>query len=335
MTIRLFTPSELPILVTSASSPKQFTTKQIEGVVIVTNNTSVLGNVTLTDLQDTIKNNVVPILPSTNQRIAFGKPQDSVKVTNTSLLIQPGYMNKLENSELVTPLTINDLFMWYDPSDLSTLFQDRIGASAVIPALVNDPVGTMFDKSGNNHHMIALTDDGRPILRSSGNTFWLEFNGSTNFLTVDYPGIPYPIDNIVAFRLRDRTQPFPRIFEGHFTANISANRSLAFFPADTTLEIFTSLTHIDLNYTIGIDAVLTARFNGTASRGALDNNNYTTGTLTAPVSNEDQFQFAKEGGGTSFTSLDLYGFVRATRLLSDNETSYIRTYLAAKQGRTL
>lgn len=39
---------------------------------------------------------------------------------------------------------------WYDPSDLSTLFQDAAGTTPV--TAVGQPVGRMLDKSGNGNH---------------------------------------------------------------------------------------------------------------------------------------------------------------------------------------
>jgi hypothetical protein len=72
---------------------------------------------------------------------------------------------------------------WYDPSDFSSLFQDREGFVPV--DFVGQKVGRMLDKSGNGIHWIALAiDDGLntdtlPILSTDGHgRFWLEFDGS-------------------------------------------------------------------------------------------------------------------------------------------------------------
>ena len=64
---------------------------------------------------------------------------------------------------------------WYDPSDLTTLFQDAAGT---IPVTTDgDPVGLMLDKSGNDNHASQATASNRPIYRTDGTLHWLEFDG--------------------------------------------------------------------------------------------------------------------------------------------------------------
>ncbi|MCC5983383.1 MAG: hypothetical protein JJU42_03355 [Rhodobacteraceae bacterium] len=64
---------------------------------------------------------------------------------------------------------------WFDPSDLSTLFQDSAGT---LPATADgDPVGRMLDKSGNGRHLFQDISAARPVLRISGGLTWLEFDG--------------------------------------------------------------------------------------------------------------------------------------------------------------
>lgn len=64
---------------------------------------------------------------------------------------------------------------WYDPSDLSTLFQDSAGTIPV--AADGDPVGLMLDKSGNDNHATQSTTASKPIYRTDGTLHWLEFDG--------------------------------------------------------------------------------------------------------------------------------------------------------------
>lgn len=56
---------------------------------------------------------------------------------------------------------------WYDPSDYSTLFQDSAGMTPV--TAVEQPVGRMLDKSGNNNHASQATSASRPVLRARYN----------------------------------------------------------------------------------------------------------------------------------------------------------------------
>ena len=65
---------------------------------------------------------------------------------------------------------------WYDPSDLTTLYQDAAGTTPV--TAVGDPVGRVEDKSGNGNHASQSTAAARPIYRQDGNgKFYLDFDG--------------------------------------------------------------------------------------------------------------------------------------------------------------
>lgn len=77
---------------------------------------------------------------------------------------------------------------WYDPSDLSTMFQNSNGTTTVA---VGDPVGYIADKSGNSNHAIQATSAKRPTLRQAGSLYYLEFNGAQGLTTpsnVDFTG---------------------------------------------------------------------------------------------------------------------------------------------------
>lgn len=81
---------------------------------------------------------------------------------------------------------------WYDPSDLSTLFQDSAGTVPV--TAVEQPVGLILDKSGRGNHAIQPTTTKRPLLKIDGNgKYYLRFDGiddalytsSINFIATD------------------------------------------------------------------------------------------------------------------------------------------------------
>lgn len=69
---------------------------------------------------------------------------------------------------------------WYDPSDLSTLFQDSAGTTPVTAA--GQPVGLMRDKSGLGNHASQASAGSKPVLRNSGSLWYLEFDGVDDFL---------------------------------------------------------------------------------------------------------------------------------------------------------
>lgn len=64
---------------------------------------------------------------------------------------------------------------WYDPSDLSTMFQDSAGT---IPVTADgQPVGLIRDKSGNNNHASQTVAGKRPTYKTLNGDRWLDFDG--------------------------------------------------------------------------------------------------------------------------------------------------------------
>jgi hypothetical protein len=69
---------------------------------------------------------------------------------------------------------------WYDPSDLSTLWQDSARTTPVTAD--GDPVGCIDDKSGNGFHLTQATSGKRPLYRTSGGLHWLVNDGIDDVL---------------------------------------------------------------------------------------------------------------------------------------------------------
>lgn len=67
---------------------------------------------------------------------------------------------------------------WYDPTDLSTMFQDSTGTTPV--TAVEQPVGRILDKSGNANHATQATAASRPTYRARYNllTYSEQFNNA-------------------------------------------------------------------------------------------------------------------------------------------------------------
>ena len=75
---------------------------------------------------------------------------------------------------------------WYDPSDLSTLWQDAAGTTPVTAD--GDPVGKMEDKSGNGNHMTQSVLAERPTYKTAGGLHYLDL--TTNAVGMDYTFTP-------------------------------------------------------------------------------------------------------------------------------------------------
>ena len=105
---------------------------------------------------------------------------------------RPSFAFKTFGSSEFSPL---DLFaggkkgVWYDPSDLSTLFIDAAGTMPVTAA--GDPVGLMLDKSGNGNHATQTVSKARPVYKTDGILHWLTFDGLDDWfdiLSMDFLG---------------------------------------------------------------------------------------------------------------------------------------------------
>lgn len=73
---------------------------------------------------------------------------------------------------------------WFDPSDLSSLWQDTAGGQSAEP---DQPVARLDDLSGNNNHMVQSTTGARPILRMTPQGAALEFNGVNQLMQAISP----------------------------------------------------------------------------------------------------------------------------------------------------
>ncbi len=102
---------------------------------------------------------------------------------------------------------------WYDPSDLSTLFQDAAGTIAV--AGDGDPVGRIEDKSGNGFHMTQPLSARRAVFRSASGLQWLETDGAGDSYNIasrlDFAPNP-DIAVISALRPLSNLTPIQRVF---------------------------------------------------------------------------------------------------------------------------
>jgi hypothetical protein len=79
--------------------------------------------------------------------------------------------------------------VWYDPSDLTTLFRDSAGTVPV--TAVEQPVGKILDKSGRGNHATQATSTKRPVLSAKVNLL----TGSAALATqsVTTAAIPYTL----------------------------------------------------------------------------------------------------------------------------------------------
>ena len=79
----------------------------------------------------------------------------------------------------------------YDFSDISTMFQDTAGTTPV--TTVDQLVARVNDLSGNGNHLIQSTSGSRPILKQDAKGYYLQFDGTNDFMqtsgTVNLSGL--------------------------------------------------------------------------------------------------------------------------------------------------
>ena len=216
---------------------------------------------------------------------------------------------------------------WYDPSDLSTLFQLSNGTVPVTAN--NDPVGYMGDRSGNVNHLIQATAGARPLYKTSGGLSWLEFDGVDDFLK-DLFTLNQPCDRVIAFQ-QISWAPADTLWDGGVLNSCRIYQDDAGLSPELTTYAGANVALAD--ELIATDQVLTERWNGAGSRFAIDNNNYVTGNPGA--ANPAGFTLGAHGNDASFSNIRFYGGAIFSSAQTDPNIALLRTYMAAKQGRVL
>lgn len=210
---------------------------------------------------------------------------------------------------------------WYDPSDLSTVWEDDAGTT---PASVNGVVGRIDDKSGNGNYATQSTAAAKPILRQSGSLYYLEFDNTDDVLVVNtYRPTP---SSTLCFSL----------------GLTCTDTQLIFFSRDTLADSWFYAANSGSTST-----VLTANSllggvwkNGSAAtpivnRGDLYNHVNGADSLSAKITiqgtwNTSTFQFS--GASTWKSSGNYYGIVVSTDDWTSDERTAVDDYMMEKKG---
>lgn len=227
---------------------------------------------------------------------------------------------------------IGDLFFgeeagaWYDPSDLSTLFQDAAGTTPVTTD--SDPVGLMLDISGNGNHVSQAMATKRPLYKTSGGLHWLEFDGIDDFLRATFT-IAQPWERVSAFRQVSWTSG-SRMYSGG-----NANNGILYqWPTTPTLTLYSGADGPTLaTLAVGADGVVTERHSGASSRVALNNGSYATGNAGTSAAGGITIGANYDDGNAG--AMRLYGLIIREGTMGERQMSVVRNHLAAKSGVSL
>lgn len=78
-------------------------------------------------------------------------------------------------------LALSPVFL-YDHKDITSFFSD---SAMTTQAVVGGPVGAVRDSSGNGWHRKQTTAGKRPTLRQSGSLYYLDYDGTDDFMVTD------------------------------------------------------------------------------------------------------------------------------------------------------
>lgn len=250
------------------------------------------------------------------------------------------------------PFTPLDLFKngehgaWYDPSDLSTLFQDAAGT---IPVTADgDPVGLMLDKSGNGNHATQSTSARRPVYHTDGVMHWLEADGVNDFmLTKPVEQIPTDAHGMSiimaamrvsnsAIRVSQYTVNGNR--RGFGTRTLSSNGGDYLFSAQNS-NVFSSNVQVSIPCPAE-SHLMSGRWKGASSKNEARLNSgewalSSVNLISSGVSSAQPLELFSINEGETVADGVIYGVVLRKGWLSDEEHSNVEQYIATKAGVTL
>jgi hypothetical protein len=237
--------------------------------------------------------------------------------------------------------------LWYDFSDLSTMFKDDAGNTA---AEVDDVVGRVLDKSGNGIHAIQDDNAKRPILRQDeDDNYYLEFDGTDDFLvtasnlalasktcsifaTVQRPASGFAIYLELSANANSNTYSFycaagaEAGFAG-FTSKARATTANSLIAATAKNHAADTLALVAIQH--DIDGNSTIRVDGEAGTDSTSNKGTSGNFASYPL------YIGRRGGTDLAYNGPMYGVVVRGTLTTGDQLTEAEAYLAGKSGVAL
>jgi len=233
---------------------------------------------------------------------------------------------------------------WYDPSDLSTMFQDAAGTTPVTAD--GQPVGLIRDKSGRNNHASQATAAKRPLYKTDGTLHWLQFDGVNSALAT--ASIDFTVTgNVTVFigidKLSDAT--VGTVFG---IGDVNVNNRCLYIRAPGDIGTPT--------YRIGMKGPAWAEANGGIATAPVTNVITDIAQCAAPrqelrinavssVVNTDNpamptfgnlpIYIAETGSGMQYSNSHIYSLIALGRLATTQEITDTETWVANKTGISL
>lgn len=256
----------------------------------------------------------------------------TLSLTNMSKLFSPGVI-----------FSGSQPGVWFDPSNLSTLFQDSAGTIPV--TAVGDPVGKMLDISGNGNHATQSTSSFRPTYQIDGTGRpYLLFDGTDD--TMITPVVTPGTDKVQVFagarKIVDASQGVivelsPQIANNNGSFLLSAPNStgatnFGFFSKGTTQVSLTASP-----YAPPFTAVVTGLGDISTPSAAFRVNGVQKATNAGSQGTGNYLPYAlnigRRQGGTSPFNGYIYGLiVRFGDNLSDDQITSTEGWMNTKTG---
>lgn len=215
-------------------------------------------------------------------------------------------------------------YFWLDPSDISTLFTDSAGTTAVTAA--DDPIGRLADKSGNSRHAKQSTSGYRPLYKVDGSIKSFFMDGSDDSLRVSAAsGLSTDMDFFIAAK---RTSTSTNVFLYGSEANTYAGVVQSGSTVSPDSQAGTPTYYVDGTLVSPKQRGALHTAMGSGAWHVLEIRNVNA----YAISNNQTLGWCDYAGYKS--SVYIGGIVLANALSSTNRSN-LRTWLGAKVGLTL
>lgn len=225
-------------------------------------------------------------------------------------------------------------FAWYDPSDVSTLFQDAAGTTPITAS--GQPVRRMNDISGNGFHLIAPSDPARPTYQTAGGLHWLESDGVDDVMSVAMTGLTGDHTAGAAVRVTGlgNSNHCTFSFDATNDYQVESGSATEFFSRFDSANLGIGFLNPNIDY-VNTDIVQRVTLAATPGTGAMaiDGTDEATSNLyNGALDAAQTFRIFSSRTGGTFLAMRFYGFVGTSAV---SGLAGLDAWLAAKQGRTL
>ena len=270
----------------------------------------------------------------------------NIKTPLTAISRAVGNILQLTYGQLIKSLFSNgEQGFFYDPNDLSTMYQNAAGTIPVTAA--RQPVGLIKDKSGRNNHAFQTVSASRPILQRNATTgaYYLAFDGVDDFLQ----------SNNIDFTARDKVSLFTGVRRlsdvgvstiAEFSANSGLNTNSFYLvalsngaPQFNSRGSGNSATVSSQRFPAPAPVVISSvgDISGKVSKIRANGGGYAVNVGDQGTGNygNHPLYIGRRGGAALSFNGHIYGLIGIGKLVSDNEIVNIEKELAKRVGVTL